>query len=103
MDTAAEALVRGAHYDEGFLIFGLDRFGLCFFEDRVGSLSVASGFHHCALSFVELGRGDDFHGFSDFFDVADGLEAAFDFAECGISGSIHGDGPADSKRQLTVT
>ena len=103
MDTAAEALVRGAHYDEGFLIFRLDGFGLRFFEDRVGSLSVASGFHHCALGFVKLGRGDDFHGFGDFFDVTDGFEAAFNFAECGISGSIYGDGPADEERQLTVT
>ena len=103
MDTAAEALVRGAHYDERFLIFGLDGFGLCFFEDRVGCLTVASGFHHCALSFVELGGGDNFHGFGDFFDVTDGFEAAFDFAECGISGSIGGDGSADSRHQLTVT
>ena len=93
MDTAAKTLVRRAYYDEGFLLFGLDRLSLCFFEDSVGSLSVASRFHHCALSSVEFGRGDDLHGFGDFFDVADGFEAAFDFAEGGIAGGIRGDGP----------
>ena len=95
MDAAAKALVRGAHYDEGFLVVGLDRLGLCFFVDGIGSLSVASRIYHCALSFVEFGGGDDFHGFGDFFDVADGFEAAFDIAEGGIAGGICGDWPAD--------
>lgn len=103
MDTAAKTLVRGAHYNEGFLIFGLDRLGLCLFEDCVGSLSVSSRLQHCALGFVEFGRGNDFHGFGDFFDVADGFEAAFDFAEGGITSGICGDGPVDLKDQLTLT
>lgn len=97
MDTAAKTLVRGADNDEGFLVFRLDRLGLCFFEDGVGSLAVASGFHHCALGSVEFGGGDDLHGFGDFFDVADGFEAAFDFAEGGIAGGIGGDGPEDHR------
>ncbi len=95
MDTAAKTLVRGAHYDEGFVLFRFNRFGFCFFKDNVGSLSVASRFLHCALGSVEFGGGNDFHGFGDFFDVADGFETAFNFAEGGIAGGISGDGPVD--------
>ena len=95
MDTTAKTLVRGAHYDKGFLIFGLDGLGLCFFEDSVGSLSVGSRVYHCALGFIQFGGGDDFHGFGDFFDVADGFEAAFDFTEGGIASGIRGDRPVN--------
>ena len=91
MDTAAETLVGRAHYDEGFTVFGLDWLGLCFFEDGVGCLSVGSRVHHGALGFVQFGGGDDFHGFGDFFNVADGLEAAFNFPEGGIASGIRGD------------
>ena len=102
MDTTAETLVRRADYDEGFLVLGLEGFGLGFFEDCVGCLSVASRVYHCALGSVEFGGGDDFHGFGDFFNVADGLEAAFDFAEGGIAGGIGGDGPVNRSNQLGV-
>ena len=95
MDTATETLVRGAHYDEGFLVFRLDGFGLCFFEDGVGGLSIASGFIHGALGSVEFGGSNDFHGLGDFFDIADGFEAAFDFTESGITSGIRRDGPVD--------
>ena len=95
MDTTAKTLVRGAHYDKRFLVFGLDRLGLCFFKDSVGSLSVASRFHHCALGSGEFRGGNNFHCFGDFFDVTDRLEAAFDFAESGIAGSVRRYWPVD--------
>lgn len=95
MNTTAKTFVRGAYYDEAFLVFGLDRLGLCFLEDGIGSLSVTSRFHHCTLGSVEFGGGDDFHGFGDLFDVADGFEPTFDFAEGGIAGGIGGDGSVD--------
>ena len=103
MDTAAETLVGRADYDEAFLLVGLDGFGLCFFENCVGGLSVASRVHHGTLGSGEFGGGDDFHCLGDFFDVADGLEAAFDFAEGGITGGIGGDGPVNQQNQLGLT
>ena len=50
----------------------------------------------------EFGGSDDFHGFGDLFDVADGLEAAFNFAEGGIASSIRGDGPTIRQDQFDL-
>lgn len=88
VNTSAEALIRAGDHDEGFLVFALDGLGLGLVEDGVGCLAVGAGFGHVALGPGEFGGGDDFHSFGDFFDVADGFEAAFDFAEGGIGGAV---------------
>jgi len=85
VNTAAEALVGGAHDDEDFLVgFAVESLRLGFFEDRIGGLAVGTGFGHGLLGAGEFGGCDDFHGFCDFFNVADGFEAVLDFAEGGV-------------------
>ena len=85
VNAAAEALIGGAHDDKGFLVgFAVESLSLGFFEDGVGGLAVGTGLGHCLLGAGEFGGCDDFHGFCDFFNVADGFEAVLDFAEGGV-------------------
>lgn len=97
VDATTEPLVGAANHEQRLLVFGvlalggaLGRLGLV--EDRVGSFTVGTGLDHGALGAGELGRGHDLHGLGDLFDVADGLEAAFDFAEGGLLGLCRGEG-----------
>ena len=98
MDTTAQSLVRAADDDQCLLLLAFDRFRFCFVEDSVGGLAVLAGLSHRFLGAGEFGRGDDFHGLSDFLDVADGFEAAFDFAEGGVVGILRLDGGKSSGR-----
>lgn len=86
MNTAAKTLVGAGHNNKGFLFLPLVGFGLGFLEDGVGSLAVGSRLSHRSLGLIELGRGNDFHRFGDFLDVANGFETAFDFSERCIVG-----------------
>ena len=103
MDPAAQPFIGGAHHDEGFLgaVLGVG-FGLGVLEDRVGGLAVGAGFGHGALGAGEFGGGDDFHRLGDFFDVADGFEAAFDLAEGGVGGGGDEDGSVNGGGVLAM-
>ena len=88
MDPSTETLVGAGNDVKRLLGIVFHGFGFRFFEDGIGGLAVGARFSHCALGTGKLSGGDDLHGFCDFFNVADGFEAAFDFAEGCVGGGI---------------
>ena len=101
MDTTAETLVGAADNEQRLLALALHRLRLGLLENSVGRLAIGARLGHGALRAGELGGGDDFHGLGDLLNVADGLQAAFDFAEGGVLGILRG-GKGGSGRAMAA-
>jgi len=95
VDTAAKALVARRNDEQRLLLrvlaLGLERLGLGALKDLVGRLPVLAAVLHGTGGASQLGGGYDLHRLGDLLDVADRLEAAFDFAQSGIASGILGD------------
>lgn len=103
VNTTAKTLVGRADDDEGLLLlrFGSNRLGG--FEDLVGSLTILARLGHGTLSTGELGRRNDLHCAGNLLDVANRLQAAFDFTKGRVGGSSIGASSRSSKDKSLVS
>ena len=89
VNTTAETLVGAAYHHELLLSLALETRGLGRLEHLVAGLAVCARVGHGACRTVELGRGDNLHGFCDLLDVANRLETSLDLTQ-GCEGGCAG-------------